>query len=191
MTDLPRPKSSATNSSARTADRESEAQSREKLNLWAINVEVPIAFLFVSFPLFFFAADALFRAVRTQRTLVAIELSTVNVAIAKAIGIPPLSCSPKAEILRKSPYRLIVGRQYRELFSAFPNFFVESSCGLMAAIAGIYVLLRLYMLVFFKGSSIVNRHDVLVVIGLSVLAVGLDLSVMWICSRALDNTGQT
>jgi hypothetical protein len=168
--------------------RDNELRSREKVNVGPINVDLPIAFILLTFPIFFFGASALFRAMDTQRTLVAVDISKIEYEIAASTSAPPLRYVPEPDTLKRSPYRLIAQGRYRELFSAFPNFFVDSTCRIIAALAGAYVLLRLCTIVVFSDTSLLGKHDALIASGLSGLGVGINLAILWICSHALADT---
>jgi hypothetical protein len=76
------------------------------------------------------------------------EVSSLNRAIAAAIGYEPLPYGARLQTVNQTPYNLIARGRYRELFTAFPNFFVNATLGIMATLAGIYVMFRLFKIVF-------------------------------------------
>ena len=169
-------------------DRDSEARSRERMNLGLINIDLPIAFILLTFPLSFFGASALFRAMETQKTLIAIDISEIEREIATSISAPPLRYVPQPETLKHSPYYLVVQGRFRELFYAFPSFFVDGTCRIIAGLAGAYILFRLCFIVFFSGISLLSEHDTLIAFGLFAFGIGINLAVLWICSRALADS---
>jgi hypothetical protein len=102
--------------------KDSERRSREKVNLGPINIDLPIAFILLTFPILYLGSSALFRAMETQRTLIAIDIAKIERDIAASTGAGPLRYVPEPETLKRSPYYLIAQRRYRELFQLFRAF---------------------------------------------------------------------